>query len=127
MGNTGWCVLVVDDDVDVRGMLAQVLQLEGYDVVTAADGREALKRLEERTPALVLLDLMMPRMNGWQFRAEQLKVPALAQVPVVVLSGDGSLEARGLTMPGVRLLRKPIELQTLLDTVGSYCPSSATA
>src|SRR5262249_27660442 len=99
-GNIGGCVLVVDDDADVRGMLAQVLELEGYDVVTAADGREALRRLEERRPFLVLLDLMMPGMNGWQFRAEQLKQPGIADVPVVVLSGDGSMEPNRLALPG---------------------------
>ncbi len=120
-------MLVVDDDADVRGMLAQVLELEGYEVVTAADGREALRRLAEKRPRLVLLDLMMPGMNGWQFRAEQLKVPAIAEVPVVVLSGDGSVEPRTLAMPGVGVLRKPIELQTLLDTVESYCQAPQAA
>lgn len=119
---------MVDDDAEVRGMLAQVLELEGYEVVTAADGREALRQLEARRPCLVLLDLMMPGMNGWQFRDEQLKVPALAAVPVVVLSGASNIEPRHLAMPGVGVLRKPVALQTLLDAVGAHVQApSATA
>src|SRR5262245_13335746 len=85
-------VLIVDDDHDIREALSQVLGDEGWVVATAADGREALDYLDahrDALPEVILLDLMMPVMSGGEFRAEQLKDPSLAPIPVVVISaGD---------------------------------------
>src|SRR5436309_3349023 len=82
------CILVVDDDVDIRTIIRLVLELHGYRVMDAGDGKEALLRLRQgQLPCLILLDLMMPGMNGWQFRHAQENDLALAQIPVVVLSG----------------------------------------
>src|SRR5690606_2328003 len=81
-------VLVVDDDEDIRLILAQILSLQGYDAPTAANGLDALSQLYDGVePCLILLDLMMPAMSGWEFRTKQLQDPKLAQIPVVVLSG----------------------------------------
>jgi len=79
-------VLVVDDDDDIRENLVELLACEGYEVTAAGDGRAALAEAGRARPDVILLDLMMPVMSGWQFREAQLGDPALAGVPVVVLS-----------------------------------------
>src|SRR5438445_696734 len=82
-------VLLVDDDFEICDTLSQLLQDEGYSVATASNGLEALHYLRGATlPRLILLDLMMPVMNGWQFRHEQQRDPELASIPLVVLSAD---------------------------------------
>jgi CheY-like chemotaxis protein len=117
-------VMVVDDDSDIREALRDVLQDEGYHVLDFPNGREALLHLKAQqasAPGVILLDLMMPVMNGWQFRAAQLDDPSLAPIPVVVISADGSLIQKADALKAAARLRKPIELDDLLDTVGQYC------
>ena len=109
-------VLIVEDDPDIRDLLSSVLLLEGYEVVTASDGAQGLDQLRGARPSLVLLDLMMPAMDGWEFRRQQLLDPSLARVPTVILSGDGRLEAKAASL-GTSFLRKPVDLDTLLDVV----------
>jgi CheY-like chemotaxis protein len=106
-------VMVVEDDVATRELLMQVLTFEGFTAVGARDGREALRHLREEhvTPEVILLDLMMPVMDGWHFRAEQLKDPALARIPVVVMSAAGD------ELPADAHVAKPFDLDVLLDTV----------
>ena len=111
-------VLIVEDDADIRELLSSVLVLEGYRVVTAADGAEGLEQLRTAHPALILLDLMMPSMDGWEFRRLQLLDPALAGVPTVILSGDGRLEAKAASL-GTSFLRKPVDLDELLSVVAN--------
>lgn len=117
-------VLVVDDDVAIREALEAVLEDEGYAVQGAANGREALKILRSGTgaPAVILLDLMMPVMNGWEFRAEQQGDPNLAPIPVVVLSADRDIAAKAAALQAPAYLAKPVNLDVLLDTVRGYCP-----
>jgi CheY-like chemotaxis protein len=106
-------VLVVDDEREIREVMVEVLRDEGYEVFSAADGLEGLERLREALPNLVLLDLMMPGMNGWQFRAKQLEQPELARIPVIVVSAlgtDGSLGVQGA-------IEKPFDLSLLLSEV----------
>ena len=120
-------VLVVDDDADIRDTLQSILELYGQPVVTARDGADALVQLRGGVrPCLILLDLMMPRMNGAQFREEQLRDPAFRSLPVVVLSGDAKAEARAAAL-GVEGLRKPVDLEVLLAVVGRYCPTTDLA
>jgi len=111
-------VLVVEDDRGIRDVLAAVLADEGYDVRQAANGREALAVLERWRPDAILLDLMMPVMDGWTFRREQRHRPAVAEVPVIVLSAvrDPRREAQELGAAGV--LAKPFALTDVLETVG---------
>src|SRR5947207_15447872 len=86
-------ILIVEDDFDIREALTQILEDEGFQVRCASNGREALEvATSGPAPRLILLDLMMPVMNGWQFRAEQLKDPRLAEVPVLVISADPHLQ-----------------------------------
>src|SRR4051812_4093974 len=86
-------VLVVEDDAAIRDELADVLRENGYDVLAAENGVDALGRLAPGgPPSLIVLDLMMPIMDGWGFRAEQLKLPAIAQIPIVVITGGNDAE-----------------------------------
>jgi CheY-like chemotaxis protein len=116
-------VLVVDDDSDIRETLSEVLRDEGYTVVTAADGRDALTKLrnEMATPCVILLDLMMPVMTGLQFYAEQQRDPSLAKIPVVVISADGNLHAKAQAFGG-EYLCKPVRIERVLDTLERHCP-----
>ncbi len=80
-------ILLIDDDPDTREQLAEILSEAGYLVATARNGLEGLEKLKtDCAPCVILLDLMMPVMNGWQFRAKQLSEPKLARLPVIVLS-----------------------------------------
>jgi len=118
----GGSVLIVEDDEAIRETLADILQYEGYVVSTACDGRDALLRLHSgATPGLILLDLMMPRMNGWEFRAEQLSRQEMAGIPIVVISGayDAPRQANMLNANG--FLSKPIEVIRLLEMVRLHC------
>jgi CheY-like chemotaxis protein len=111
-------ILVVDDDPDLAEVLDRVLEKSGYSVVWAKNGEEALRCMhgDDRLD-VILLDLMMPVMNGWEFRAEQLKDPRLSRVPVVVFSGHGKLEQSALSIGAVANLRKPTGLHELLSVL----------
>jgi CheY-like chemotaxis protein len=114
---------VVDDDGAIREALAAVLEDEGYAVQGAANGREALQILRAGAqPQLILLDLMMPVMSGWDFRAAQQQDPALSVIPVVVLSADRDVGAHAVALGAQAYLNKPVDIDALLDAVSRYCP-----
>jgi CheY-like chemotaxis protein len=113
-------VLIVEDDADLREMMAQLLLLEGFQAHTAANGREALEYLHHgHSPNLILLDLMMPVMDGWEFRREQQRDPELAKVPVVVLSALDP--TRAADIGAVECLKKPLDFDRLLSLVRRHC------
>jgi CheY-like chemotaxis protein len=113
-------VLIVEDDADLREMMAQLLSLEGYQTATVANGREALEYLHNgEVPDLILLDLMMPVMDGWEFRRRQEADPALANVPVVILSALDQNRAADVT--AAAFLKKPLDFDRLLQLVRSFC------
>jgi len=120
-------VLIVEDDPDVREMLAVLLVSEGFHAVSAEDGLEALHLLRAvrhrapQIPCLILLDLMMPRLSGHEFRRAQLGDPTVAAVPVAVMSGAVDIEQRAQALGAVATLAKPIDCQMLLDVVRRYC------
>lgn len=113
-------ILLVEDDPDVRDAVAESLEDHGYRVLLAAHGEEALQQLRRSSvrPSLILLDLMMPVMDGWHFREEQKKDPLLADIPVVALTAHGNLRE----FDANDHLRKPISLETLLGVVDRFCP-----
>lgn len=114
---------VVDDDADIREALSDVLTYAGYEVLLAEDGQSALDRLRAcaNSCRLILLDLMMPRMNGWEFRREQLADPLLAAIPVVLLTGAGTA-AKAIDELRVEVtIEKPVDLDALLAKVAHYC------
>ncbi|WP_437782490.1 response regulator [Sorangium sp. So ce1097] len=115
-------ILVVEDDLDIRSILSQLLMFEGYDVEEAADGAEALALLRGgQPPALILLDLMMPVMDGWQLRAELQRDPALASIPVVIVSADVRAEQEASRLRVAGLLKKPLQIEPLLELVHRIC------
>jgi CheY-like chemotaxis protein len=121
-GPEGRSILIVEDDLDLREALSEVLRDEGYTVAMAADGREALDHLRRQSrPSLILLDLTMPVMNGWQFRAEQRQDPDLSGIPVVVLSAGERLAEQVALLGITDYVRKPIELGQLLRLIERYC------
>jgi CheY-like chemotaxis protein len=107
------CILVVDDERDIRDAIAELLQDEGYEVEAAGDGAEALAKARDCHPLVVLLDLMMPGMNGWEFRDRQRGDPQLAEIPVIVVSALGKVP--GVDAAGY--LQKPFNLDDLLTAV----------
>jgi CheY-like chemotaxis protein len=110
-------ILIVDDDLDVREMLTQLFSIEGYRVSTAKDGLDALNQLRQgETPDLILLDLMMPVMDGWQFRKEQQLDPGLASIPVVVLSAVYNARERATLLGAVDYMQKPVEFDRLIES-----------
>ena len=118
-------ILLVEDNDDIRDTLQEILAQEGFRVSTAVHGLAALDflRREQPLPCLILLDLRMPVMDGFQFRLHQLRDRRLAQIPVVVLTAanEGLEEAALLSACGH--LRKPIDLDALLATAAAACPS----
>ena len=119
-------VMLVEDDGDIRGMITMLLELEGYRVLATSNGHDALQLLRDgERPCVILLDLMMPVMNGWQFRAEQARDPAIAEIPVVVISGDGRGAEKSTSIQASGYLKKPIDLDTLLSTVGRFACAAA--
>jgi CheY-like chemotaxis protein len=117
-------ILVVDDDVDIRDTLREALEFEGYSVSVAANGRDAWEALRSRAlPALILLDLMMPVMNGAEFLGLLRADARLRTVPVVVVTALGSI-APTVKAESQGYLAKPLELERLLETVARYCTRS---
>ncbi|WP_241757847.1 response regulator [Myxococcus landrumensis] len=116
-------VLVVEDEDDIRAAIAEILESEGYDVTVASNGREAMEELSDvrYVPRLILLDLMMPEMNGHELLARRQAIPRLRNVPVMVLTAvttDVPPGANGL-------LRKPFSVEELLEAVRSMMPIAA--
>jgi CheY-like chemotaxis protein len=126
-------VLIVEDDPDVRAMLSAFLVTEGFHPVAAEDGLEALHLLRivrhraPDVPCLILLDLMMPRLSGGEFRRAQLGDPTVSGVPVAVMSGASDVEQRAQALGAVATLAKPIDCEMLIQVLRRYCASPATA
>jgi CheY-like chemotaxis protein len=114
-------VLIVEDDRDTREMLARFLELEGFDVREAANGQLALETLHRNGgTCVILLDLMMPVMNGWQFRLAQVKDPDIAEIPVVVVTAAGARDQ----IPAIDAdawISKPVDFDRLLETIVPLC------
>jgi CheY-like chemotaxis protein len=114
-------VMVVEDDLAVRELLRELLEEAGYRVTWAANGLEALACLKlGRAPRVILLDLMMPVMDGRAFRSALRQDPALAPIPVVVISADQGMEEKLADMQADGYLPKPFEVATLLATVSRF-------
>ena len=108
-------ILLIEDDAELREAMQETLALRGHDVVSSSNGRDALREMRLSRPDLVILDLMMPVMDGWQFRAELKRDPALADVPVVVISGNDSATAAAVDAD--LYMTKPIDPRALLHAI----------
>jgi CheY-like chemotaxis protein len=114
-------ILVVEDDKDLRDTLCDALELEGYVAVCVENGRAALRHLATSAkPCMILLDLMMPVMDGWTFRQELLKDPLLAAIPVIVMTAAAPARARAVPSQGI--LYKPLHMGRVMDVVQQHCP-----
>jgi two-component system chemotaxis response regulator CheY len=112
-------ILVVEDDEGIREFLQIVLEMEGFAVLLASNGKEALEILSQGVnPCLIILDLMMPVMDGWQFNKERIKTEAWANIPVVVFT---AFAERAKSMQVQEVLEKPISLVDLMAVVKKYC------
>jgi CheY-like chemotaxis protein len=119
MAKKSHCILVVDDDPDIREGVSTVLTDDGYTVATAANGREALELLRkwETKPCLILLDFLMPEMSGPELVAAMQHCHRLMSIPVVIVAG-----IHGALVPGAqKFIRKPISYELLAETVKEYC------
>lgn len=116
-------VLIVDDDPAVRKMLALLLESEGFVSSTARDGAEALEYLreQEQHPCLILLDLNMPIMTGWEFRLEQKRDAQLASIPIAIISADRSLQQQPFSIDAIAYFQKPLDIDGLLALVQRCC------
>ena len=111
-------ILIVEDDIDIRQMLTHLFEGEGYQVLIADNGETALQVLKQGPkPTLILLDLFMPVMDAFGFRKIQEMDPTMSQIPVVLMSGDGQLDIKKMTIGIVRAVRKPIDIDSLLTTI----------
>ena len=111
-------VLLVEDHPDVRDMMSLALELSGHHVSTAANGKEALEVLREEQPCVILLDLMMPVMDGWQFCAALERNSSAREVPLIVISALSDLPGR---IPADAHLAKPVDIDRMLELVDGYC------
>src|SRR4051794_9919088 len=127
-GSTGSRILLVEDEPGTRTALAALLEGEGYEVTQAADGREALAWLHEDAPAdLILLDLMMPGMDGWEFRRRQRQEGALAGTPVVVVTAAAGADEVARPLDAAAVLQKPVAAEILLAAIRRLLPVRRTA
>ena len=110
-------MLVVDDDPDILEALSEILEAEGFEIRRARNGKEALERLEPDPPQLILLDLMMPVMDGWEFAQRMRQRPSVAGITLIVLSADRNVGSKATDIGAVGHLAKPFELNDLLDMV----------
>jgi CheY-like chemotaxis protein len=116
-------ILIIDDEDDIRDAIAELLEAEGYNVVVARDGSEAIAHLAAGAHgvSLILLDLMMPNIDGWTFRRQQLADPSTAAIPVVIMSAAYDVRAAAASLAVSDFLVKPIKLSSLLNVVQRYC------
>jgi CheY-like chemotaxis protein len=115
-------ILVIEDDATTRDAVAITLRDGGYAVSEAANGQEALHHLRSTTPPnLILLDLRMPVMNGWEFRKQQTQDPALQSIPVVIVSADANVPQKAAALGVTGYLIKPVDPDKLLEAVQRYC------
>jgi CheY-like chemotaxis protein len=114
-------IMLVEDDPSIQGAVSLLLEREGFTVTCACNGREALRTLDAGyAPELILLDMVMPVMDGQAFRVAQQQDPRLAEIPVVVLSATSAVEQRAELPPPSAVMSKPFDLDQLLDVIEQH-------
>jgi DNA-binding response OmpR family regulator len=121
-------ILIVEDDSSLREALAQVLSDEGYELLSARDGLEAVNCLKNgNRPDVILLDLSMPVVNGWEFRMFQKGDPELARIPVILITAGGYSREEVAWLEPSALVPKPVDLDVLLAVIRRFCAGSGGA
>ena len=112
-------VLVVDDDAPIRLLCRVNLEVEGMEVIEAADGTDGLEKARSASPDVVLLDVMLPKLDGWRVAAALLEDPATGEIPIVFLTARAELrdQARGLELGGIDYITKPFNPVELADVI----------
>lgn len=118
-------VLLVEDDQSSRETFARVLRLAGHDVRTAADGFDALEILQTETPDVILCDLHLPRVDGWQLRHAQLQSSRLKDIPFVIISADIDIREHGRKLRAAAILPKPADLDDVVQCAAQYDRTSS--
>jgi CheY-like chemotaxis protein len=123
-GATNKTILLIEDDRDICEIVAQVLDEEGYQTVTVSNGAEGLKLLRSAAtrPFLIVLDLMLPVMDAWQFRSEQSGDAQIADIPVVIFSANPKIAQHAGSLGAAAMIRKPPNLDEFLDVVSRFAP-----
>ncbi len=120
--NSDHCVLIVEDDPDTRDAMRELLEAQGYGAQGATDGADALAQLRAGLrPCLILLDLMMPVMDGFEFRDAQRADPALADIPVIAYSGHYDVAKNAVRLGTAAYFQKPIDFEMLISLVSVHC------
>ncbi len=122
-------IMLIEDDRDICAIVEQVLADEGYQTIAVSNGVEGLKRLRAsaQRPFLIVLDLMLPVMDAWQFRAEQTSDARLADIPVVIFSANPKVGQHADALGAAGVIRKPPNLDELLSVVGRFAPVGGEA
>lgn len=117
--------MIVEDDLYIAEAITEVLEMEGYEVLKAENGQVALDLLNSTSalPSLILLDLMMPVKDGIQFRAEQTQIPKIADIPILLMSADAHLEIKRQNMGVEKALKKPFDMDVLVQNVNQMIDS----
>lgn len=113
-------ILIVDDDLYLCEIISDVLQAEGHETRTASNGLEALERIREQKPQLILLDLMMPVMSGWELAATLQANPDWADIPVVIITADYHVERKREETGARAVITKPFDIDQLVEVVDMY-------
>ena len=116
-------ILVVEDDKDIQDSVVELLESEGFETICANNGREALQILKDTAqnlPDLIILDLMMPVMDGFEFREEQKRDPRIANVPIVIMSADGNIEPKKHKIDAKAYIKKPLDVDDLMELVKQH-------
>lgn len=118
-------ILVVEDDESIRQSLEELLQLEGYAVASADNGETALRSLaaDSTIPDVILLDLMMPVKDGFQFIEEKNHDPRIKHIPVIIMSADGHILEKKERAGAAEYLRKPVDIEQVLSAIAKHCGS----
>ena len=119
-------VLIVDDDADIRDLLFSALAEDGYEGVQACDGREALAVVERWRPDVIVLDLMMPGMDGWTFARRLREGPLPSTIPILVLSAAHDLGGKARAVDAAEVVSKPFDLEMLLPKIARMAGASPT-
>lgn len=120
----GCSVLIIEDSIDLQSLLARILSDDGYKVLCASGGREALKLLNSTPtlPKVIMLDLMMADMDGYQFRAAQAQDSRFKDIPVIVMTADGNISGKSASLSAHAFLKKPFTgIDDILATVAKFC------
>lgn len=116
-------ILVIDDDMPLRGMLAAALRQHGFQVLLAGDGEEGQRALNIHHPHIILLDLAMPKVNGWDFLQRLQQTGHLGRVPIIVLSAHLHVDPQAVLQMGVSaILPKPFNIHELIDLIEHLSP-----